>query len=163
MADCALAEDRIGVLAGRQSLPPGSQHVRGEQLNIERVGPLYRRSEGTQEFGVDAAQARGDTPGAARTGGLAFLPAPAADGTHRPAFCHASAWSAAGGVTLKAIGYVLSFLAGAALFGVLAVWFHRRHQLRWTSAAGLAGALLLLGLLLAAAPAILGRWGLLPT
>jgi hypothetical protein len=75
-----------------------------------------------------------------------------------------AAWTAAGGVTLKAIGYVLFFLAGAALFGVLAVWFHRRHRLRWTSAvAGLAGAPLLLALLLAAAPAILGRWGLLPT
>jgi hypothetical protein len=75
-----------------------------------------------------------------------------------------AAWTAAGGVTAKAIGYVLFFLVGAALFGVLAVWFHRRHQLRWTSAvAGLAGAPLLLGLLLAVAPAILGRWGLLPT
>jgi hypothetical protein len=68
-----------------------------------------------------------------------------------------AAWTAAGGVTAKAIGYVLFFLAGAALFGVLAVWFHRRHHLRWTSVvAGLAGAPLLLGLLLAAAPAILG-------
>ena len=55
-------------------------------------------------------------------------------------------------------------LAGAALFGVLAVWFHRRHRLRWTAAvAGLAGAPLLLGLVLAVVPAILGRWGLLPT
>jgi hypothetical protein len=75
-----------------------------------------------------------------------------------------AAWTAAGGVTAKAIGYVLFFLAGAALFGVLAVWFHRRHHLGWTAAvAGLAGAPLLLGLLLAAAPALLGRWGLLPT
>jgi hypothetical protein len=75
-----------------------------------------------------------------------------------------AAWTAAGGVTPKAILYVLFFLAGAALFGVLAVWFHRRHQLSWTWAvAGLAGAPLLLGLILAAAPAILGRWGLLPT
>jgi hypothetical protein len=75
-----------------------------------------------------------------------------------------AAWTAAGGVTPKAVLYVLFFLAGAGLFGVLAVWFHRRHRLRWTSAvAGLAGAPLLLGLLLAAAPAILGRWGLLPT
>jgi hypothetical protein len=74
-----------------------------------------------------------------------------------------AAWTAAGGVTPKAILYVLFFLAGAALFGVLAVWFHRRHQLRWTSAvAGLAGAPLLLGLVLAVAPAILGQWGLLP-
>jgi hypothetical protein len=75
-----------------------------------------------------------------------------------------AAWTAAGGVTAKAVGYVLFFLVGAALFGVLAVWFHRRHQLRWTAAvAGLAGAPLLLGLLLAVAPAILGRWGLLPS
>ena len=75
-----------------------------------------------------------------------------------------AAWTAAGGVTARAVLYVLFFLAGAALFGVLAVWFHRRQHLRWTSAvAGLAGAPLLLALLLAAAPAILGRWGLLPT
>jgi hypothetical protein len=74
-----------------------------------------------------------------------------------------AAWVAAGGVTAKAVGYVLFFLAGAALFGVLALWFHRRHRLRWTlAAAGLAGAPLLLGLLLAVAPAVLGRWGLLP-
>jgi hypothetical protein len=71
-----------------------------------------------------------------------------------------AAWTAAGGVTAKAIGYVLFFLGGAALFGVLAVWFHRRHHLGWTSAvAGLAGAPLLLALLLAVAPAILGQWG----
>jgi hypothetical protein len=75
-----------------------------------------------------------------------------------------AAWTAAGGVTARAILYVLFFLAGATLFGVLAVWFHRRHHLRWTlAAAGLAGAPLLLGLLLAVAPAILGRFGLLPT
>jgi hypothetical protein len=74
-----------------------------------------------------------------------------------------AAWTAAGGVTAKAVLYVLFFLAGAAMFGVLAVWFHRRHHLRWTAPlAGLAGAPLLLGLLLAVAPAILGRWGLLP-
>ena len=75
-----------------------------------------------------------------------------------------AAWTAAGGVTGRAILYVLFFLAGAAMFGTLAVWFHRRHQLGWTSAvAGLAGAPLLLGLVLGAAPAILGHWGLLPT
>jgi hypothetical protein len=75
-----------------------------------------------------------------------------------------AAWTAAGGVTPRALGYVLFFLVGAALFGVLAVWFHRRHHLGWTAAvAGLAGAPLLLGLLLAAVPAILGHWGLLPT
>ena len=70
----------------------------------------------------------------------------------------------AGGLTPSATCYVLLFLDGTALFGTLAVWFHRRHRLRWTSAvAGLAGAPLLLGLLLAAAPALLGQWGLLPT
>lgn len=75
-----------------------------------------------------------------------------------------AAWIAAGGVTARAILYVLFMLAGAALFGVLAVWFHRRHHLRWTSAvAGLAGAPLLLALILAVAPAILGRSGLWPT
>jgi hypothetical protein len=74
-----------------------------------------------------------------------------------------AAWTAAGGVTFRAVLYVLFFLAGAAAFGGLAVWFHRRHHLRWTSAvAGLAGAPLLLGLLLGVAPAILSRWGLLP-
>jgi hypothetical protein len=75
-----------------------------------------------------------------------------------------AAWTAAGGVTPRAVLYVLFFLAGAAVFGVLAVWFHRRHHLGWTSAvAGLAGAPLLLGLLLGVAPAILARWDLLPT
>ena len=69
-----------------------------------------------------------------------------------------AAWTAAGGVTAKAVLYVVFFLVGSALFGVLAVWFHRRHQLPWTSAvAGLAGAPLLLWLILAVAPAILGR------
>ena len=71
-----------------------------------------------------------------------------------------AAWTAAGGVTPRAVLYVLFFLVGAALFGVLAVWFHRRHQLRWTTAVtGLVGAPLLLGLLLVVIPAILGRWG----
>jgi hypothetical protein len=74
-----------------------------------------------------------------------------------------AAWTAAGGVTARSVLYVLFFLAGAALFGVLAVWFHRRHGLGWTSAAaGLVGAPLLLWLILAAAPAVLGWWGLLP-
>ena len=67
-------------------------------------------------------------------------------------------------MTPRAVLYVLFFLAGAAIYGVLAVWFHRRHHLRWTSAvAGLAGAPLLLGLLLGVAPAVLSRWGLLST
>jgi hypothetical protein len=83
-------------------------------------------------------------------------------GTESGLLAPSAAWTAAGGVTVKAVGYVLFFLAGAALFGVLAVWFHRRHHLGWASAVvGLAGAPLLLGLLLAVAPAVLGRWGLL--
>jgi hypothetical protein len=85
-------------------------------------------------------------------------------GTASGLLAPSAAWTAAGGVTARAILYLLFFLVGAALFGVLAVWFHRRHQLRWTAAvAGLAGAPLLLGLILTAAPAILARWGLLPT
>jgi hypothetical protein len=85
-------------------------------------------------------------------------------GTESGLLAPSAAWTAAGGVSGRAVLYVLFFLAGAALFGVLAVWFHRRHRLRWTAAAaGLAGAPLLLGLVLAVAPAILGRWGLLPT
>jgi hypothetical protein len=85
-------------------------------------------------------------------------------GTESRLLAPSAAWTAAGGVTGRAVLYVLFFLAGAGMFGVLAVWFHRRHQLRWTAAvAGLAGAPLLLGLILAAVPAILGHWGLLPT
>jgi hypothetical protein len=85
-------------------------------------------------------------------------------GTVSGVLAPSAAWTAAGGVTPEAILYVLFFLVGAALFGVLAVWFHRRHHLRWTAAvAGLVGAPLLLGLILAVVPAILGRWGLLPT
>jgi hypothetical protein len=85
-------------------------------------------------------------------------------GTESGLLAPSAAWIAAGGVTGKAVLYVLFFLAGAALFGVLAVWFSRRHRLGWTFAvAGLAGAPLLLGLLLGVAPAVLGRWGLLPT
>jgi hypothetical protein len=84
-------------------------------------------------------------------------------GTESGLLAPSAAWTAAGGVTGRAVLYVLFFLAGAVLFGVLAVWFHRRHHLGWTAAvAGLVGAPLLLGLLLAVAPAILGRWGLLP-
>jgi hypothetical protein len=85
-------------------------------------------------------------------------------GTESGLLAPSAAWTAAGGVTGRAVLYVLFFLAGAAMFGVLAVWFHRRHHLRWPApVAGLAGAPLLLGLILAAAPAILGHWGLLPT
>jgi len=85
-------------------------------------------------------------------------------GTESGLLAPSAAWTAAGGVTPRAVLYVLFFLAGAAIFGVLAVWFHRRHQLGWTSAVtGLAGAPLLLGLLLGVVPAILSRWGLLPT
>ena len=91
------------------------------------------------------------------------------------AFAGVSAWQVAAGppqryaadaagLAIMSVLVGVLKLAGAALVGTLAVWFHRRHRLRWTSAvAGLAGALLLLGLLLTAAPALLGRWGLLPT
>ena len=75
-----------------------------------------------------------------------------------------AAWTAAGGVTVRAVLYVLFFFVGSALFGVLAVWFQGRHHLGWASAvAGLAGAPLLLALILAVAPAVLGRWDLLPS
>jgi hypothetical protein len=84
VADRTLPEDGVGVLAGRQSLPPGSEHLRGEHLHVERVGRPHRRSERAQQFGVNTVQARQDTPGAARTGGRTLLLAPAADGTHRP-------------------------------------------------------------------------------
>jgi hypothetical protein len=85
-------------------------------------------------------------------------------GTESGLMAPSAAWTAAGGVTGRAVLYLLFFLAGAAMFGVLAGWFYRRHHLRWTAAvAGLAGAPLLLGLVLGVAPAVLGRWGLLPT
>ena len=74
-----------------------------------------------------------------------------------------AAWIAAGGVTPMAVLYVLFFMAGAALFGVVAVWFHRRHRVYWSTAvAGLVSAPLLLTLILVVAPAVLGRLGLLP-
>lgn len=74
------------------------------------------------------------------------------------------AWTAAGGVTAKALLYVAFFLAGAVVFGFLAVSFHRRrHPPRTVVLTGLVGAPVLLGLLLLAAPAVLGLLGLLPT
>jgi hypothetical protein len=74
------------------------------------------------------------------------------------------AWTAAGGVTPRAVLYVLFFLAGAAMFGTLASSFHRRQRAPWTSAvAGVVGAPLVLALILAVAPAVLGRLGLFPT
>jgi hypothetical protein len=66
------------------------------------------------------------------------------------------AWTAAGGVSLRAVLFVLFFIAGAAAFGTLAIWFHRRHRLSWGPVLlGLVGAPLLLALILAVAPAIL--------
>lgn len=74
-----------------------------------------------------------------------------------------AAWTAAGGVTFKAVLYVLFFLAGTAASGVLAVSFHRRRQPpRRVVLIGLAGAPLLLGLLLVGGPAVLDRLGLFP-
>jgi hypothetical protein len=75
-----------------------------------------------------------------------------------------AAWTAAGGVTVRAVLYVLFFLVGAAAFGVLAVSFHRR----WSAPlrvvlVGLVGAPLALSVLLVGAPAVLGWLGLFPT
>lgn len=75
-----------------------------------------------------------------------------------------AAWEAAGGVTPRSILYVLFFLVGAILFGVLAASFHRRHRTPWTAAAiGLLGAPLLLGVILVIAPRILSQLDLLPS
>lgn len=74
-----------------------------------------------------------------------------------------SAWEAAGGVTPHAVLYVLFFLVGAAMFGVLTLSYHRRHDVRIASAVtGLLGAPVLLALLLGVAPWALGRLGWLP-
>lgn len=75
-----------------------------------------------------------------------------------------AAWESAGGITPRSILYVLFFLAGAILFGVLAASFHRRNRTPWTAAAiGLLGAPLLLGIVLVIAPSILGHLDLLPS
>ncbi len=75
-----------------------------------------------------------------------------------------AAWESAGGVTPWSILYVLFFLVGAILFGVLAASFHRRHQMPWTAAViGLLGAPLLLSVVLVIAPSILSQLGLLPS
>lgn len=74
-----------------------------------------------------------------------------------------AAWERAGGATPRSVLYVLFFLAGAFLFGVLAVSFHRRHRPPWTAAAiGLLGGPFLLGFVLVVAPRLLGHFGLLP-
>lgn len=46
-----------------------------------------------------------------------------------------AAWESAGGITIRAVAYVLFFLAGAAMFAALTVSYHRRHRLRWTAVA----------------------------
>ena len=75
-----------------------------------------------------------------------------------------AAWTAAGGVTAKAVLYVLFFLIGAAVFGVLAFSFHRRRRPPGgVIVVGLIGAPVVLGLLLVGAPAVLGWLGLFPT
>ena len=75
-----------------------------------------------------------------------------------------AAWESAGGVTPLSILYVLFFLAGAILFGVLAASFHRRHKVPWTAAViGLLGAPLLLSVVLVIAPSILSHLDLLPS
>ena len=87
-------------------------------------------------------------------------------------FAGVSVWLVAGmagepgrsGLVILSVVVLVLKLAGVVIFGVLAGWFHRRHRLPWTAVvAGLAGAPLLLGLLLGVAPAILDRFGLLPT
>jgi hypothetical protein len=71
-----------------------------------------------------------------------------------------AAWEAAGGVTPRAIAYVLFFLAGAAMFAVATASYHRRHRLRWTAAAaGAVGAPALLGGLLVVLPALFTTGG----
>jgi len=75
-----------------------------------------------------------------------------------------AAWESAGGVTPRSILYVLFFLVGAILFGVLAGSFHRRYRTPWTAAViGLLGAPLLLGVVLVIAPRILSYLDLLPS
>ena len=71
-----------------------------------------------------------------------------------------AAWEAAGGVTIRAVAYVLFFLAGAAMFAALTVSYHRRHRLHWTPiAAGIVAPPVLLGGLFVAVPALLGMIG----
>lgn len=75
-----------------------------------------------------------------------------------------AAWESAGGITPRSILYVLFFLVGAILFGVLARSFHRRHRVPWTAAGlGLLGASILLGAFLVIAPKILSYLDLLPS
>jgi hypothetical protein len=71
-----------------------------------------------------------------------------------------AAWESAGGVTFRAVAYVLFFLAGAAMFAALSVSYHRRHRLHWTAvAAGITGPPVLLGGLLVVIPALLTTAG----
>lgn len=74
-----------------------------------------------------------------------------------------AAWTAAGGVTLHAVLYVLFFLAATAMFGALAVSYRRRHPIRgrWI-VAGLVGAPPVLAAMLVGAPALLRAVGMLP-
>jgi cytochrome c-type biogenesis protein len=64
-------------------------------------------------------------------------------------------------VITRGMGVVV-IVVGLAFLGRLP-FLQRTRRLSVRPVAGLAGAPLLLALLLAAAPAILGRWGLLPT
>lgn len=75
-----------------------------------------------------------------------------------------AAWTAAGGVTARAIAYVVFFVAGAAMFTVLAVSYQRRHRPRWTAAAaGIVGAPVLLAGVLVVVPDVLAESGWMPT
>ncbi len=66
-------------------------------------------------------------------------------------------------ITVRSLGYVAFFLAGAVGFGVLAVsYFRRSGRDRRVVIAGVVGAPALLALLLLVAPAILASLGLMP-
>jgi hypothetical protein len=71
-----------------------------------------------------------------------------------------AAWESAGGITIRAVAYVLFFLTGAGMFAALTVSYHRRHRLRWTAvAAGATAPPMLLTGLLVVVPALLRTVG----
>lgn len=73
------------------------------------------------------------------------------------------AWEAAGGVTGRAVSYLLFFLVAAPMFTAVAASYQRRlRPHRSAVAAGVVGAPVLLGVLLVALPAVLSASGLLP-
>lgn len=73
------------------------------------------------------------------------------------------AWQDAGGVTARSVAYLVFFLAAAPMFAAVAVSYQRRSRPRWTAClAGVLGAPLLLGAVLAGIPAVLTAAGWLP-